>query len=228
MTYRHLLVTALVALLIGTAWAKDEKPVMVDSLVATVGNETVTIEDVHIAREILVRTKTWFSFAEPPVNPSLKLAFRERVSRKLLYAQARKMGFADVSEKNVLAEVAKFRQTFGSKTEYREWLTKYELRDPEVAMDTPDLPRYYPITKWFYRRLAISAYLAKKIEVQVRLGIGEYVETNKADLLKMAPGADEEKLKELAHDELFFKRLKDHLVELEQRNQVVILRDEYL
>ncbi len=208
--------------------ATAKKPVMVDSLAATVDNETITIEDIEVEKEILRRTKIWFSFAEPPAQVTDKHAFREVISRKLLYIQARKMGFADVPPEAVENAVAQFRKTFAGTQDYRSWLEKYEYRDPSMKQEAKDLARYRLIAKRFYRRLVIGNYLRKKIDVQVKLGLNGYIEEHGADLRRETPGASEEELHEVARQTLYFERLSEHIAELQDRSNVVIIRDRYL
>ncbi|MDP8225440.1 MAG: hypothetical protein P9L99_18920 [Candidatus Lernaella stagnicola] len=208
--------------------AGAEERIMVDSLVATVENETISIEDVYVETEILARTKIWFSLTEVPENPTEKLAFQEIITRKLLYMQARKMGFAEVPPERVEAAMAEFRATFSSPKAYHDWLMEHDLRDPGVKQTHKDLEHFRLITKRFYRRLVIANYLEKKIAVQVKLGRNAYLEKNEAKLRAAAPGATEEQLIEMACKALYNEKLQEHIAELRERSNVVIIRGRFL
>lgn len=228
MTARRVWLAIFLAAVLATSAVAAQKPAMIDSLVATVGNETVSIEDVGLELEVLKHTKTWFAYEAAPENPTEKNAFRELIVGKLLYNQARKMGFGDVPPAEVEQAMEEFRATFATPAEYRAWLDEFELRDPGVKQTGKDLDRYQPLAKRFYRRIVIDKYLEKKIDVQVKLGLTSYVEEHRTDLLKEAPGATDEQLREMARNRLRCDRLCDHIDELEKRGNVVVLRERFL
>ncbi|NLH49119.1 MAG: hypothetical protein GX444_11000 [Myxococcales bacterium] len=231
MSWRRALLILLIVSLAGAspAFAKKKKSagVMVDSLVATVDNETISIEDVQVERDILSRTNIWFSQPQPPANPTEKDAFNEMITRSLLYNQARKMGFTEVPDDELETMLEKFRATFTSREEYTTWLENYDLRDEDVKQTAKDLKEFRSIHRCFFRCLIIEKYLTKKIDIQVKLGLPTYLADHEAELRQKNPQATAEELKSLAEKELYNQKLKDHIAELKSRSNVVILRDRY-
>jgi|GEM_PF-4857265 len=217
----------LLAVWAGAATAKDNS-VMVDSIVATLENEIITLEDVRVERIMLQRTKVWFSQAEPPERPTDQQVFHEILACKLLYLQARKMGFGEVSEKKVAGELRAFRESFGGEKAYKQWLLQYELRDDEVPIPENVSYKYFrPIARNIQRRLAIEQYLEKKIGIQVKLSLNSYFAEHEEELAQKHPDADESELEKIAEREIYNQKLQDHIAEIRARAQLVILRDNF-
>jgi hypothetical protein len=209
------------------AWA-EEAPVTVDSIVATVHNDIITLEDIRLEGDILRHNGLWFTQVEPPAEITPKLVFEEILARRLLYFQAVKMGFVDVPDSDLNEEAEAFRSSFSNLDEYRAWLRKFELRDEDVAIS--DLPAYasYPsIRQRFRQRLVIEQYLSKKIGIQIKIGLSDYFEEHRAALVAAHPGDTPEHLRELARRQFYLERLQAHLLELRAQTTVVILRAEF-
>jgi len=218
---------ALLAVWAGASAAKDNS-IMVDSIVATLENEIITLEDIRVERTMLERTKVWFSQAEPPARPPDQEVFQEILAAKLLYLQARKMGFGEVSEKKVAGEMKMFRESFGSEKAYKRWLLQYELRDDGVPIPENVSYKYFrPIARTMQRRLAIEQYLEKKIGIQVKLSLNSYFAEHEEELAQKYPDADEAELEKIAERVIYNQKLQDHIAEIRARAQLVILRDNF-
>ena len=211
----------------GMSAAKDHS-IMVDSIIATLNNEIITLEDLRVERVILQRTGVWFSQAEPPARPTDKEIFREILACRMLYLQARKMGFGEVPENKIESKLRTFRESFGSETAYKNWLLQYELRDDSVLIPENVSYKYYrPIARRIYRWLAIEQYLVKKIGIQVKLSLNSYFAEHEAELKQKHPDATPEELKTIAGREIYNSKLQDHIAEIRARAQLVILRDKF-
>ncbi|HPM77807.1 MAG TPA: hypothetical protein PK961_11985 [bacterium] len=218
---------ALLAVWAGVSAAKDNS-VMVDSIVATLENEIITLEDIRVERIMLERTKVWFSQAEPPARLTDQEVFQEILAAKLLYLQARKMGFGEVSGKKVAGEMKTFRESFGSEKAYKRWLLQYELRDDGVPIPENVSYKYFrPIARTMQRRLAIEQYLEKKIGIQVKLSLNSYFAEHEEELAQKYPDADEAELEKIAERDIYNQKLQDHIAEIRARAQLVILRDNF-
>lgn len=231
MYWRRAIWILLLVLLLGAmpAQAKKKKSagVLIDSLAATVDNETISIEDVQVDLDILSRTKIWFSQELPPAEPTEKDAFHEMIARALLYAQARKMGFTEVPDEELQQSLEQFRGTFPSPAAYLKWLDINNLRDDDLQQTARDVKEFRSIHKCFYRCLIIQQYLRKKIDIQVKLGLNTYLSEHGDELLNANPQATEDEIKALAEKALYAQKLRDHLAELRERSTTVILRDRY-
>jgi len=205
--------------------AADESE-MIDSIAATVENETITLEDVRLEKDLLKRTGVWFSRTKPETTPTDKMVFEEIMVRILLYHQARKMGFSDVPPARLAARMKSFRTSFGNEESYREWLLKMEYRDEAVPIpDNIDYQLYRSISKRFFRELAIEQYLEKKIGIQVKLALADYLEEEGESLRTEHPGASEEDLEQHAREAIYRKKLDQHINELKKRARIIILRE---
>jgi hypothetical protein len=224
----RLLLACLVMLL--WAWparAADKKrpPVLINAIVATIDNETITLEDVHLDYEVFVHTKVWFSVPEPPAAPTMKDAFDELVVRTLLYNQARKMGFAEVDADDVEKAVDQFRRTFPTSEAYLAWLHEHQITDDGVPFDAPERRRFPSIDRHFTRQLVIAQYLDKKISVQAKLGLNAYLDERRAELMQERPGATDDQMREYAQQKFFHAKVREHVSDLEKRAKIVVLRD---
>ena len=225
----HCLLTVTLAIFLfrcPPAAADEEHSEMIDSIVATVHNEIITLEDVRIETEILRRTKKWFSQPTVPISVTQKMVFDEILARAFLYHQARKMGFSEVSDADLNRMLQEFRSTFGSAEAYKRWLLKFEMRDETVSIPENISYKYYRlIEKRFFRRLIIEQYLAKKIGIQIKLALSQFLEDHRQELQSEYPHASEAQLRDVARERLYSEKLLVHIEELRAQSHFVILRD---
>jgi hypothetical protein len=220
-----LVLWALLCASTAAAAAEASKRVVTDVLLATVGNETISAEQLQIEAQIIARTGVWFAFEKPPAAITEQNVFEETMSRVLLYQTARKMGFGDVAATDVDDAVTAFRETFGDDNAYRAWLTKYQIADDAMPVGGAEQAEYYPLKRHFLRQMVIDQYLDKKITMQVKLGLDEYLTQNRARLQREHPQADNDELGRVAHRELFVQQLRELVADLRKHAKVVILSD---
>jgi len=205
--------------------ARAAEHVVIDTLVATVDNETLSIQQLHVEAEIIARTGIWFAFETPPAQIGEKAVFEETLSRVLLYYQARKMGFGDVAPSYVQDALGAFRDTFGNDDAYRKWLTENQIADDNFPVGGPAQKDFYPLAKHFLRQIVIGQYLDKKINVQVKIGLPAYISENESRLKKAHPNASQDELEQIAHREFYVHRLRELVADLRKSAKVAILSD---
>jgi len=218
---------ALVLLMMAAGAQAAEKTELLDSIIATIDNDIITLEQVELEADILQRTKYWLTFATPPDKLDPKLVFNEIVARTLLYNQARKMGFADVPEDQVEKALNGLRLTFASPEDYHLWLEKNELRDPASPSKNISGKYYTPIKKRFLQQVTIHQYLNKKIGIQVKLGVHTYLQEHEAELKNEYPAATPGELEKIAEQKIYNDKLLAHIQELRDGSHLIILRDRF-
>ena len=208
------------------AFAADPK--VMDKIICAIENNTITIEEMEVEKSILQKAHDSLMFPGQEDKITNTQVMEELISRRLFLNTATRMGFSSVDSKIVDEALDAFRKAFSSPKEYEEFLHRNELKDSATATGKDGNGENAMDVDYRFRNVAIvKKFVAKKLDLEVKIGIETQFPEKRDQLAAQYPGLSEDDLKKKFEKDLHDQKLLEWVWNLTERTKVIILADEY-
>ena len=208
-----------------------ENALLVDKLLAMVGINTITAQDVEVEKKILKLAEDSLLYPGQESTLTNKMVFKELLVQDLLYQSAIKIGLDQVDEDSIKFSMKAFANRFDNEDDHLLFLISLELSDPKFDKrmgGSTEWVHYTPISKRFRKMFVAKGFIDKKIRLQVRLTLQARFKEEKAKLAAENPGLDDDALKIILEQKMIQEGLKIWLKDIKERTTITILVKDYI
>lgn len=223
-------IAILMIVLVLPAATAAAQSLLVDKLLAVMGNSTITAGSVEVEKKIQQYADDSLLYPGQGRQLTNKQVLHELMVRELILGQSVKMGSDEIPEKLLDAALDRFASAFGSPGHYLRFLISIEYADPRFDKKMESNVQWVHFSSMrnrFKKVLLARQFIDRKVGLNIKLVLASRFADQRDQLAAQHPGVSEEELKKILLQQLYQKGVEEWVRDVASRTRIVILDSTY-